>query len=572
MAFWSRFPYTDDHQLNLDWVIKEIQKIRAASGITYDDDQTQLGADNVQVAIEKLNDLIAQVAQMSSAFNLVDNAIAPARWENGYTYSHLQTVNDATLMAICNAVKDNKLVVLKITNGSNAAYFYEEAITEIPGDYQHIVYLYDPFTLTRLALVINGLNDAQNIFCQILPADTKTMVNEFNGRDGNVSPEAGDYAAEQVSFSDPDFAATDVKDAIKEVDNKIPTSVVNTFNGRNGAVAPQTSDYNAQQIDYDNSVSGITATNVQAAIDRVITMIFASGVASFNSRVGVVLPQAHDYDGSMIDYDNSNSGLTATNVQDAIDELATPPGVTITLTLNGAKEDTITVKDSNNVTLGTCIFAAGQTSGTLTLTVPSGYNESCTFTSSVAKDTTLGTSDYVKTETVTDSPAQTINVMPDNTLYWYGNTQMESCRFAGTITLDNTLGIVFNTNSVMIPKWDEGLQQVDKGLYYGEIASLAGLTKMKCNMSQTTNGEANSQKGLGASMTASALTYTYRGFFSVSNETLSTGVKTLKDSYESGGNLILTTDIDISTLTSYPFLAVSNQFAKDVYIYALWLE
>lgn len=457
MAFWSRFPYTDDHQLNLDWVIKEIQKIRAASGITYDDNQTQLGVDNVQTAIEKLNDLIAQVAQMSSAFNLVDNAIAPTRWENGYTYSHLQTVNDPTLMAICNAVKDNKLVGLKITNGSDAAYFYEEAITEIPGDYQHIVYLYDPFTLTCLALVINGLNDAQNIFCQILPADTKTMVNEFNGRDGNVSPEAGDYAAEQVSFSDPDFTATDVKNAIKEVDGKIPTSVVNSFKGRNGAIIPQTSDYNAQQIDYDNSISGIAATNVQAAIDRVITMIFSSGVASFNNRVGVVLPLAHDYDAGMIDYVNTDSGLTATNVQDAIDELAGPPGVTVILTLNGAKEDIITVKDSNNVTLGTCIFAAGQTSGTLTLIVPSGYNESCTFTSSVAKDTTLGASDYVKTATVTDSPSQTIDVMPDKVGYWYGNGTLTGYpipRTSGAPTVTPT--VTDATNSVSYTAIDTG--------------------------------------------------------------------------------------------------------------------
>lgn len=449
MAFWSRFPYTDDHQLNLDWVIKEIQKIRAASGITYDDDQTELGADNVQTAIEKLNDLIAQVAQMSSAFNLIDNAIAPTRWENGYTYSHLQTVNDPTLMAICNAVKDNKLVVLKITNGSDAAYFYEEAITEIPGDYQHIVYLYDPFTLTRLALIINGLNDAQNIFCQILASDTKTMVNEFNGRDGNVSPEAGDYAAEQVSFSDPDFTATDVKDAIKEVDGKIPASVVDSFNGRNGNVTPQASDYNALQINYDNSVSGIAATNVQAAIDRVITMIFASGVASFNGRVGVVLPQAHDYDGSMVDYDNSDSGLTATNVQDAIDELAGGGIVTITLTLNGAKEDSINIYDSNNTQVGTCIFASGQTQGTCQIDVPVGGG-SYKFVSGVAKDTTTGTNDYEKTVTISDQVAQTVNVIPDNCLYWYGNASNGLDNTGYTWGASTREGVTINTNSIGI--------------------------------------------------------------------------------------------------------------------------
>ena len=51
----------------------------------------------------------------------------------------------------------------------------------------------------------------------------------------------------------------------------------------------------------------------------------AAGVTSFNSRTGVVVPAASDYDGSMIDYDNTLSGLTATDVQSAIDELASEP-------------------------------------------------------------------------------------------------------------------------------------------------------------------------------------------------------------------------------------------------------
>lgn len=45
-----------------------------------------------------------------------------------------------------------------------------------------------------------------------------------------------------------------------------------------------------------------------------------SGVYSFNGRTGAVLPATSDYDADQIDYDNTTSGLTATNVQDAIDE------------------------------------------------------------------------------------------------------------------------------------------------------------------------------------------------------------------------------------------------------------
>lgn len=48
----------------------------------------------------------------------------------------------------------------------------------------------------------------------------------------------------------------------------------------------------------------------------------AQGVTSFNNRIGAVTPQASDYDASMIDYDNTVSDLTSTDVQRAIDEVS----------------------------------------------------------------------------------------------------------------------------------------------------------------------------------------------------------------------------------------------------------
>ena len=46
-----------------------------------------------------------------------------------------------------------------------------------------------------------------------------------------------------------------------------------------------------------------------------------SGVYSFNGRTGAVSPASGDYDASDIDYDNTTSGLTADDVQEAIDEI-----------------------------------------------------------------------------------------------------------------------------------------------------------------------------------------------------------------------------------------------------------
>ena len=55
----------------------------------------------------------------------------------------------------------------------------------------------------------------------------------------------------------------------------------------------------ASEISYDNTESGLTADDVQAAIDEIAPALTAEGTS----------------------YDNTDSGLTATNTQDAIDEV-----------------------------------------------------------------------------------------------------------------------------------------------------------------------------------------------------------------------------------------------------------
>lgn len=52
-----------------------------------------------------------------------------------------------------------------------------------------------------------------------------------------------------------------------------------------------------------------------------------AGVSSFNSRTGSVVSQSGDYGASQISYNNGTSGLAATEVQAAIDELATGAGI-----------------------------------------------------------------------------------------------------------------------------------------------------------------------------------------------------------------------------------------------------
>ena len=71
----------------------------------------------------------------------------------------------------------------------------------------------------------------------------------------------------------------------------------------------------------------IIGAEVLGVVNGSLVTLFLSSaiqsyVSSFNSRTGAVSPTASDYDASMIDYDNTVSGLNATDVQGAIDEIA----------------------------------------------------------------------------------------------------------------------------------------------------------------------------------------------------------------------------------------------------------
>lgn len=76
----------------------------------------------------------------------------------------------------------------------------------------------------------------------------------------------------------------------------------NVWRRKVNAAIGNVEEIDADEIIYDNTTSGLTATNVQSAIDEVV-----SGVGSL--------------DGGDIAYDGTTSGLSATSVQGAIDEV-----------------------------------------------------------------------------------------------------------------------------------------------------------------------------------------------------------------------------------------------------------
>lgn len=94
--------------------------------------------------------------------------------------------------------------------------------------------------------------------------------------------------------------------------------------------------------------------------------------------------------------------------------------VTITLNLEGAAGDIITIKNADNTTVGSCNFTGSNTTGQTTITVPytdlGNSNRPYTFISGVSKALDGSGNDYSKNVILTNSLSQSVNVMPDNAL------------------------------------------------------------------------------------------------------------------------------------------------------------
>ena len=76
-------------------------------------------------------------------------------------------------------------------------------------------------------------------------------------------------------------------------------------------------------VDSFPSIGAAAVTSTAGDLSSVESSVRESNyVTSAFGRTGVVVATASDYDANQIDYDNSTSGLTATEVQAAIDEIA----------------------------------------------------------------------------------------------------------------------------------------------------------------------------------------------------------------------------------------------------------
>ena len=292
-----KYPYTDLNELNLDWVIAKIKYIEQASHIIYDNAGTGLVSDNVQDAINEIVGLIS--SQGVASWNGRAGIVVPMAHD--YTAAQVDYNNTISGLTASQTQAAIDELAARPLGGVESFLTRTGAVVPMAGDYSAADVTYDN---TGSGLVATETQSAINEVNSKIPA---TIVESFNTRTGAITPAAGDYDAGDITYDNTTsgLTATDAQEAIDELDDRLD----------NFSVA-------ASQVSYDNTVSGLTATDAQAAIDEIANDVLSSGVASFNGRTGAVNPAAGDYDGSDIDYDNTISGLTATDVQAAIDELA----------------------------------------------------------------------------------------------------------------------------------------------------------------------------------------------------------------------------------------------------------
>lgn len=153
----------------------------------------------------------------------------------------------------------------------------------------------------------------------------------------------------------------------------------------------------------------------------------------------------------------------------------------VTITIEGAKEDKITIYDKYGEVVDYVDFATGATSATVTLAIRTG-GEKLKFVSSVAKDTTDTTKNYYKWVDVDDETTNVV-LIPNGALLWYDNNvgsmaainikQNSSHNELGTITVAS--GTVYT--SVLLSRPLNVGDVCSNGYFSGHKINLANYSK-----------------------------------------------------------------------------------------------
>lgn len=256
----------------------------------------------------------------------------------------------------------------------------------------------------------------------------------------------------------------------------------------------------------------------------------------------------------------SDGGAVNRNVANRVN--GTPQStVTITLMLNGASEDTITIKNSEDETVGTCVFGTEATSGTFSVAVDTGYSDSWTFTSVVTG--------YVKTATVTSALSQTVNVMPEGAIYWHGN-EIEAFSvgtFTSTSAYDypatTTISKLTNVLNVQLGNPTQTGNSYFGGITSDNVIDFTGKTKCKFKFFITPGDYANNKL---FNTYASANGTNVKNSMTIINQYRSASSDHPSDSPDLTGEVTLSSDNHISILLSEPGNYRSILHIKEIYL------
>lgn len=197
-----------------------------------------------------------------------------------------------------------------------------------------------------------------------IETDIATATGLVNDARGYASSAADSVTAAQAASGAATTKANEASNYANAASGSAGEAAASATAAANSVTNAQTEVNRAKSwADYPNEASYGSATNNAHYWADQAQAAAGGGVMSFNARSGYVVSQAHDYNAGQVDYDNTTSGMTATDTQAAIDELDTDLGTldTAVTTLSGTvagKEDKPTVL-TNTLT-------AGQTSLTFT--------------------------------------------------------------------------------------------------------------------------------------------------------------------------------------------------------------
>ncbi|TDQ30830.1 hypothetical protein CLV82_1526 [Zeaxanthinibacter enoshimensis] len=345
-----------------------------ASSNPYNNAISGLTATNVQAAIDEVNAAAGTVALVdngdgtydftdasgnvttitdTSISTLVDNG------DGSFTY----TAEDGTV-----TIFTESLTTLVDNNDGTFTYTNEDGTPQLVRKADMIdnfdgTYTFTNFGGTTLNINTNAIsNPYDNTASGLLATNVQAAIDEVNAAAGTVS---------LVDNGDGTYDFTDAGGNVTTISDTSVSTLVNngdgTYTYTDETGATQSIDTNASSNPYNNAISGLAATNVQAAIDEVnaaagtvalvdngdgtydftdaggnvttisdtsISTLVNNGDGTYTYTDETGATQSIDTNASSNPYNNAISGLAATNVQAAIDEVNAAAG-TVALVDNG---------------------------------------------------------------------------------------------------------------------------------------------------------------------------------------------------------------------------------------------